>query len=235
MYNRKNIMEKKCIINFSDNARYILGQNRLLESLKNTGYTGDVFVENNEKNIHFKSHKEINYGFKAGMINKVKNLGYRYVLWIDSSVYAGKDVSPIFDYIEKNGYFVLQYDEGVSTSGEWCCDTALVPLQITREESFEIPHAYATVFGLDLKKHSGFFDEYLRLAEEGTAFNGDWYNRENQCSFDPRVKGHRHDQTVMSVLMWKMGMRNWITKNTVKDFTNFYNYKESKESILIYG
>jgi hypothetical protein len=31
-----------------------------------------------------------------------------------------------------------------------------------------------------------------------------------KCSKDKRVLGHRHDQTIMSFLLWRHGMKNWI-------------------------
>ena len=224
-------MGKRCILNFS-NDRYVRGQNRLIDSLKTVGYRGDWLMDTNVEDIPFKSHAEINYGFKAGMINKALNLGYESILWIDASVYAAKDVTPIFDYIDNNGYFVFQYGQQSSvTSGEWCADVALEPLGITRDESYKIPHAYATLFGLNLKKHAEFFKEYLRLAEDGAAFTAPWHNHKGEASIDSRVKGHRHDQTVMSVLMWKMGMRNWIGESERLEW--YRHYKDPGNAILL--
>jgi hypothetical protein len=224
-------MSKRCVLNFS-NGRYIWGQERLVSSLKNVGYKDGILVDTKESDIPFKTHDEVNYGFKAGMINKALKLGYESVLWIDSSVYVGKDVSPIFDYIEKNGYFVFQYgkNHGVN-SGEWCADVALEPLGITREESYQIPHAYATLFGINLKKHPDFFKEYLRLAEDGKAFTAPWHNSNYEASVEKNVHGHRHDQTVMSVLMWKMGMRNWIGEEERYEW--YRNYLDPGNAILL--
>ncbi len=33
-----------------------------------------------------------------------------------------------------------------------------------------------------------------------------WKNDEQQVSADPRVRGHRHDQTAASIIAWQLGM-----------------------------
>lgn len=211
---------KKAILNFSDHfyglkddsncKRYINGQKRLRNSLK-SNFNGDLLFYNSEKEVPCKSHREVHYGFKPAMIEKAMNMGYELMFWCDSSVYVRKNMQPIFDRIERDGYFILaQGNLGDVSSGEWCCDSALEPLKLTREESFKIPHCVATVFGLDLRKNKEFFNEYFALGKDGRAFNGPWNNRERQASSDPRVQGHRHDQTVLSVLAWRHGMKNWI-------------------------
>ena len=224
-------MERRCVVNFS-NGRYIRGQDRLVDSLKNVGYDGGILLETIESNIPFASHEEINYGFKAGMIQKAREMGYDLILWADAAVYAGKNLDPVFNYIDENGYFIFHYGEGCVSSGEWCCDSALKELGITREESYKIPHIFATTFGINLKKHGDFFDKYLELARRGISFNGSWHNTMKECSCEERVQGHRHDQTVMSVLLWQMGLTNWIKED--ERLTKWFNhYRTPGDAILI--
>jgi hypothetical protein len=198
---------RKVVVNFAS-GRYAEGQQRLKQSLMATGYDGDFLFENLENNIPFTSHNKVNYGFKAAMIDKARCSGYELILWLDASVYAQKSIQPIFDYIEKEGYFIL---ENTNNTGSWCADTALKPLEITREESFTIPHIFSGVFGLNVQKHTDVISEfYLMAVLRPGAFNGHKHNDRGIVSKDPRVFGHRHDQTVLSVLFWRHGIRKYI-------------------------
>lgn len=89
-----------------------------------------------------------------------------------------------------------------------------------------IPHVVATAFALDLRHSAGkvIFDEYCRLGLETRAFCGPWINsaspdwlkqpgaqdrpmgngRVAPCG-PPDVRGHRHDQTALSVCAWRAG------------------------------
>jgi hypothetical protein len=210
MINNKNI----CIVNLAS-GRFGWGQDRMIAALKKTGYKGGSIFHKSEADIPFKSHSQSMYGFKAGMIDKARKAGYRYILWADTSILPRLSILPIFEYIAKNGYWILQY--GDFSNGEWCCDNVLPELGITRSESFKQPHAYATVYGLDIEKYSEYFNEFHEMAL-GTSFNGPWKNEDCKCSEDKRVLGHRHDQTIMSFLLWKHGMKNWIQDEERKKF-----------------
>ena len=120
------------------------------------------------------------------------------------------------DQIVKDGYLLLRNGWW---SGEWCSDAALEPLGITREESMTIPHIMACVMGLDLRVERSveFLEKYYEKANDGVSFIGAWDNKSGQVSKDPRVLGHRHDQTAASVIAWKLGMRNWLEHWLVYD------------------
>ena len=82
--------------------------------------------------------------------------------------------------------------------GTWCTDDALPKLNLTRARAFDITMVCASVYGLKIghpQAMSGL--EYLQSHEE--AMKGPWNNDGFQISRDPRVRGHRHDQTVLSV------------------------------------
>jgi len=178
-------MSKRCVLNFS-NGRYIRGQERLVSSLKNVGYKDGILVDTKESDIPFKTHDEVNYGFKAGMINKALKLGYESVLWIDSSVYAGKDVSPIFDYIEKNGFrsVVLGLSGGIDSSlvaaiavdalGAKRVNGVAMPSKYSSAHSIEDAQVFATNTGIHFRTVaiSPMVDSYMEnltlkgLAEE---------------------------------------------------------------------
>ena len=87
-----------------------------------------------------------------------------------------------------------------------------------------IPHVVATTFGVSLDHPTGraILDEYFRLASTTNAFCGPWTNscygtskpelvvnpnpRQHPCG-PADVRGHRHDQTALSVIAWRLGCK----------------------------
>jgi hypothetical protein len=67
----------------------------------------------------------------------------------------------------------------------------------------------ACVMGFDFPKCQQFVFDYQARAIDGT-FKGPWDNSGNKASSDPRVLGHRHDQTAASVIATRCGMTEWI-------------------------
>lgn len=159
------------------------------------------------------SHDDTPFAFKPFALSEVAK-DHPMLMWCDASVIPIRPLAPLWDLIETQGYWFsanLPHGETgrVWTCGEWTADSALGPLGITREQAFQIPHVIGTAFGLDLRHAIAreFLGEYLRLAQEGTAFRGPWNNVGLRASQDPRVLGHRHDQTAASVIAWRLGMK----------------------------
>jgi hypothetical protein len=215
-------MKKRCIVNVAVGGifqgRGVHNLSRSLDVVKEPAkkifYTG-VWPPNSP------THKEVPYAFKPIAIDEARKQGYEVILWCDASITALKPLDKVWEKIEEQGH--LFFMNGWNT-GNWTADTALEPLGITREESFEIPHICACCMGLDLT-HSvtrSFLDEWVRLAKEGTAFKGAWHNNVNQVSKHPDVLGHRHDQTVASVLLHKLKMN-------IETYPTFFSYPPVKD------
>lgn len=152
------------------------------------------------------------YSFKVDAIELVHSMGAEIILWCDSSIVPIKPLDELWDLIESQGYwFSKNYGY---TNGEWCCDAALPILGTTREESFKVPQIIATSFGLNLRQPIAqeWFSRWRDLAFRG-AFNGP----HDGGSTDPRVVGHRHDQTAGAHICHQLGMTlttppDWIAE-----------------------
>ncbi len=202
-------MRDYCIINVACGSWHPRGQDRLFKGLIANGFRGS-FMGWKDSFPEGRTHTEVPYGFKPFAFNEARKAGYKKVLWLDAAEVIEKSVQPIFDHIEKVGYFLMN-NVGFNT-GEWCSDAALETLKIDREESFKMPHLMACAMGFDFDRQicNEFLDQWIALANDGKTFQGKHTNKNGEVSKDPRVRGHRHDQTAASALSLRLGMSEWV-------------------------
>lgn len=192
----------RAIVNFST-TKYLPGQERLKMSL-----------ELHSQNIpHFMYYSNSDYSgrnmymFKPRCIEKLADLGYTSILWLDASMVCIRDTTPLFEYIEKKGYF-FQYSGWKNKP--WTNERARRYFGTDEGRMMS-----SGVLGLDLKRSISreFFSYWDRSAKDGI-FYGSHSN-------------HRHDQTAASLIAHKLGMS--LTPNNT-----FWNYgKEPKHNKII--
>lgn len=158
--------------------------------------------------------------------------GFEDALWIDANGIVIRDLEQIFFQIRKYGYFFhSQYHTSV---GEWSSDLTLSKLDIDRKEAFNIPEISAFCFGLSNKHPKGrkIFQELKSYCDDLVSFRGapeivawqDTLDNKNACvSDDIRVHGHRHDQTVASILAYK--------EKCHIDISSVLNYADTNENV----
>lgn len=200
---------QKVVVSFADGCgNYAKAMMRLELSLKQVSFDGHFKGINDYGHIQSPHHKEVPYAFKALSIKKAMeemgNTGL--LLWCDSVIYATKSVEPIFNHIKEHGY--LFFDNVGFSIGDYTSDACLQKFEMSRDEAFSSKMLMACCMGFDLdnQKTKQFLDAYIGAALDGVSYPGDWHNNNLQVSTDMRVKGHRHDQSVASILVEKMGM-----------------------------
>jgi hypothetical protein len=162
---------------------------------------------------------DVPFAFKPFCFAEAGSRGLVSVLWLDASCVAIRPLEPLFEAIEERGYLIFRHPGKVV--GTWASDEALSALGVPREQAMAIPEANAAAIGLKLDHPvaARFLRDWLHLARDGVAFRGtreqlltwDDYtdvkeNRSGRISADPRVRGHRHDQTVVGVLAHRLGI-----------------------------
>lgn len=190
----------KCIVTFSNTPDYDAKVERLKESVK----------DQNIKVIHYKTYEEISckphseypYAFKPYSIQKAREAGYNCILWLDSPIVVTKPLDRVFKYIVDHG--ILLFDNIGWSMGSYTNDNCLAHFNITREDSFDIKMVMACAMGFDFnnKKTVEVFDTYLGYAHTN-AYQGEWNNDNKTESNHPGVRGHRHDQSVISCIAHK--------------------------------
>lgn len=209
----------RAVISLAIGERYLPLGRRLADSVKTHGDGASItlwtdYPPDTPSNLGQRGRAYAGKSF--GILEEVRR-GAEIVLWLDSACYAVAPLTPLWEHIESRGYFVG--DNGFPV-GQWCSDAAMKTLDIDREESFAIPELSATAIGLDMRRPDcrWFVEEWARIACDGVTFEGAAtndvgparsiglaYGETGHVSDDPRVCGHRWDQTAASVLAWRCG------------------------------
>lgn len=216
---------RTCILNVAvDNGgsrRYAAGQQRLKETLSKNNYAGDLLFWDTWPSA-FPDHNKIPYAFKLAAWQEAIQKGYDIGLWIDASDYVIKPIDPILHYIRENGHILWNNGANIGT---WSSDRSLRSFGITRDEAFQIAEVTGNIVGFDLRKPKNLqlIQEWTKYALDGVTFPGPWHNKNGEASSDPRVRGHRHDQTALSFLAHKYKL-NCI------EMPQFFDYKETNRN-----
>lgn len=207
---------KRCVLNYASGI-YIKGQERLKTSLRASGFTGDLLFWTDELPPDCPPHDDSPWAFKVYAFAEARRRGYDSALWIDSNGVVIRPLDPLFAKIEHDGYFL--WGRGAATVGEWSSDRVLESFDLTREQAFKIPEIAAFSVGLNFHDRTAndFLDRWLDRAGDGFSFRGipkeyplafTNNNEGGVVSADTRVKGHRHDQTIGSILASQLKMRH---------------------------
>ena len=196
-------MNDRAIVGVGVGSWYPRGLDRLKTSARACGFDGDLLLWRDEYPPGSPTHQEQPYAFKLAALEMAMVRGYGATLWCDSSMRFIRDPDPVFEVIEQRGYWFMSQGWRVST---WCTDEVLPKLGITREEGVDMPMVAATMFGLDLRgKVARDVLGWMHARCQDGSFRGPWRIDDGLPDDDPmKVRGHRHDQTALSVIVDKL-------------------------------
>ncbi len=223
------------VINVSCGGRYPPMAKRLKKHLRRIKYNGDTKIWINEYPPDCPSHDTINYAFKSWAFKWALDQGYEEILWMDSAIMPQKPLDAIFEHMGTRGYLLLQNGWDVLT---WTSEACLRAMEVTDEEAKNMTLLMANMMGLNFSHEitREFFLKYWFWCQEPDVMNGSWINDDKPgsnhgiCSSNPATKGHRHDQSVASILMNQMGM----TFTPPKGWLEYWNDPNlTGESIVI--
>jgi len=215
---------RRTAVNVSTGTTYRALQGRLNQKLGEFGNC-EVKLWSEPLPKTWTSHREVPYRFKAHALRSVDT---DLILWLDSAILPLRSLEPLWQQIETVGYFIPA-NPGM-WNYEWTAMSAYDDLfpEISREAAIglnkRIPHCSSAAFGFNLNSWIGnrAYGEFSRLANT-RAFCGPWANANGPdkdryqeehlkklyttapCG-PPDVRGHRHDQTALSVIAWRLGM-----------------------------
>ena len=208
MANKKQHQEQ-CIISFASKGRedYNKAQARCARSLRAAGYQDDLLfyslddprkVDNDVINgglpNNCPSHAEVPYGFKPYLFKEAYDKGYRRIIWTDSTIVAARNPQPVFEEATKRG--VVGFHNVGHNLKLWIGENAVKTTGIDLNENPYQLMACVLAFDLNHPRGKRIFDKWLELSKDGLSF-------QNSSSLVPGFRAHRHDQAVLSALMWK--------------------------------
>lgn len=155
---------------------YSAGLKRLLQSLKECNFPGDILYRiGGWPNMEHEALllADTPYAFKLCAFEEARLLGYKQVLWLDLSVSVLTDLSCVFEKIKQNGaYFRKSFHGFAEHSGKIITPDLAQTYNRSQQEIEQLPHYAAGVLGLDLENSAvqQLLDDWHQLAEQKTAF-----------------------------------------------------------------
>jgi len=196
---------RRCFVTFATLHNYSNSVARLKEKLIGN-IDDDVLIFNEYDQIGSPPFDENPYAFKIYAFEKAKSMGYNIVLWFDCSCYPIKNIDPIFEVIEQDGYICQQAGQ---LAGIWTNDATLSYFGLTRDEAMQIDmYGNAGLLGLNFNNEiaNTFFELWKKSMLDGM-FRGKGNNDTNSESADNRCRGHRHDMSCGSIIRHKLNMK----------------------------
>jgi hypothetical protein len=226
---------KTCVISLATNDKHFPeGLKRLERSVRRSGYNDDlIFWQPGQHPQGCPSHQDVPFAFKTYCFREAYDRGMELVLWMDSSCVVLRTLVPIFRAMTDDGYIL--FGNKPHRVGQWISDEALSELAMSRAEAMRISEISAGVVGLNLRNSTArqFLKLWSEAAEGQVIFRGSRqslstqnnyedmkWNRNGRASTDPRVKGHRHDQTAAGVFAHQLGMK--LTYTGVQPYSASY-------------
>jgi hypothetical protein len=188
-------MSKYLVVTYA-NGHFLRGQERLVASCLSLGQPIVCYGDDDR----FTQHRDFPYYFKVDALLAASQKADG-LLWADSSVFAtGKgSLAPLFEHIEREGYYL---GNNGCNNAVWCNDVSLAAFGVTRDEAEKQCQVDAACYGLSPCHPTGrlILDELIAHRD---LFKGSRTNDLKTESQDARCEGHRHDQSVLSLIAIK--------------------------------
>ena len=215
---------KVALVNVAIGGRYPAGSARLVASLAKFAPASceimpyvDRLPPGAPEQVIEDGYDYTGYCAKPFALRAAMNSGADIGILVDASIVAIRDISPLVEHIRSTGYYLAPAGFTVE---EWSSDRALEFFGMKREDAVALPDCASGCVGIDFRRVRG-----RKLVEDWCAswpsFAGHHSNANAACkkhsyrnvgfvSTDPAVRGHRHDQTALSILAHRAGMTDWI-------------------------
>ena len=172
------------------------------------------------------------YCAKPFVLAEARNSGADIAILLDAAFYPIRSIAPLVERIAQRGYYFCK--NGMSVA-DWSSDRCLERMGVLRH-ALDMEEISSYCVGLNfadgrcvelVRRWCGFAGDRLTVPGPHTAFGCEGRNV-GFVSVDPAVRGHRHDQTVLSILAHKMGMRELTERPR---FTS-YRGSSTEETVL---
>ncbi len=165
------------------------------------------------------------YKFKYDLIKQARKDGYTKVMWLDSSIRIASD-DLIFLFPESG---VIAFDNLGHPLLKYISDKACANLNIGEQQLKGIPQTWGGALAFDFSKDKAceVFEEICKHSVNGSF--------ETSGSRRPGFVAHRHDQAVVSCILWKHKIKLLPYGEIVSAVHAQEPYEYGKNYKLIYG
>ena len=156
------------------------------------------------------------YVAKPFALDYARKSGATQAILLDAAFFPIRSIEPLVTHIQRNGYYLCRNGFKV---GQWASDAALELFDVDREAAFEMEEISSYCVGLDFTAQDELTACQVRhlmarwLWQSTTeaipgphTATGQPGRNQGFVSRDPRVLGHRHDQTALSLIAHQLGM-----------------------------
>jgi hypothetical protein len=240
---------KVAVVTYSNNAKYTKGVELLQQSVYQYKKLGIDFYSFNEKGWkhndkpQFPTHQENPYAFKGYAIKKIKEMGYTQIIWADAPIQFIKNPKTLLKHLDQKGYFF--FDNIGFPLWQWISDKQL--LEVTSEWNLSetidrkylrennVQQIMGCFFGVNLESEFGaaIASNFIRYFQIPNFFKEAWTNERNQISKDSNVKGFRHDQSLLSLLIHIFKMDILKGQNTFFAYKEHYDLMPIADSVCV--
>lgn len=177
------------------------------------------------------------YCAKPFALDYARQSGATQAILLDAAFFPIRSIQPMVEHIQRNGYYLCA--NGFSV-GEWCSDAALEAMYVSRESAFEMPEVSSYCVGVDFNSLQAYamLDTWKRTAWSQNIFPGH-HTAGSQgrnpgfVSTDQRVKGHRHDQSALSIIAHGLKMTELSTRPYLTAYHEGYGGAFPSESTVL--
>lgn len=220
-------IKENCIVSLGVGKEYYKGIERLRQMIKKLNISCDYFGYT-EYPENIPSHEENMYAFKYHLIKQKFAEGYKRIMWLDASVVPTNNLDSIWSHIDKYSYMIYEIEHDL---GHYTSDKCLDYFNIKRKKvAYNIKSCAGGLVGFKNDEIGNkIINEMYRLSKETDIFIGSYTNENMQVSTNKKVKGHRHDQSVLTLLLYKLALNirlhGYIEYNSpIKcDYTKYIN------------
>ncbi len=228
MLMERKVPMNRAVVNVSTTPYFARGQQRLAKALDQHGHCDFLYLT--KLPAESPTHEAVPFAFKYHALYPWRDK-MDALIWADCSILPVRSLEPLWQHIEAHGAMVMNCGW---SNYEWTADSAypdLFPeepwggerIDAARILNRTIKHVVGGFFGLSMKHPVGraILDEMYRLAQT-KAFCGPTINANSSTANEAQqfrdtpycgpcgpsdVRGHRHDQTALSVVAWRNGVQ----------------------------
>lgn len=193
---------KTCVVCLGIGEQFARGIDRLKKSVAKWSPQSEFLAWTTSVPDQSPTHESVPYAFKLHCVREALAHGFDCVMWLDSSVIVRDDLTSLWEKLAHEGLlFVTNYH----SVGEYTHDGALDTLGVTRNQAFRVQSLQGGMWGVKRgdARAERFLDLLQALSTDGVTYQGD--STTTTTTTDCRVKGHRHDQSAMSIVAERLG------------------------------